>query len=251
MDEPYVIGVRLALEDGVSAGIARIAETMKATQAMLAGVAALPRPGPAAALIGQASQGAKQLPPAPAAEPPPAPQGATERVIETTQSHTREIATAEPQAAQAAQATATEPPGPQPISRVIERIVHPATPAPDAPWSPSPERPDMADPVVLPVLAARHAEAAPLGARPQAAPIEPAAQQALAPQLAAAMPAMAPSAEPAPSSGGEGGAVYLDGALVGRWLSDRLAREASRPGGGATGFDPRMGPSWPGALQGA
>ena len=250
MDEPYVIGIRLALEDGVSAGMARIAETMKATQAMLAGVSALPRSGPAAALIGQATQGAKQLPPAPAADPPPPPPRTTERVIETSQSHTREIATAEPLAAAAPQAPPA-PPGPQPISRLVERIVQRAAPVKDAPWSPAPERPDMADPVVLPVLATRHTEAAPVAARRQAAPIEPAPNQALAPQLAAALPTLAPSAEPAQNGGGEGGAVYLDGALVGRWLSERLAREASRPGGGATGFDPRMGPSWPGALQGA
>ncbi|MCX7382766.1 MAG: hypothetical protein NT133_15420 [Alphaproteobacteria bacterium] len=68
MDEPYVIGVRLALEDGVSAGMARMSETMKATSAMLAGLGPLPHAGgqgPAAALIGQARARGTAPPPRP------------------------------------------------------------------------------------------------------------------------------------------------------------------------------------------
>ena len=42
------------------------------------------------------------------------------------------------------------------------------------------------------------------------------------------------------------GDVFLDGARVGRWIVNMLAREASRPQSGATPFDARMGPSWPG-----
>ncbi len=64
----------------------------------------------------------------------------------------------------------------------------------------------------------------------------------------AATPA-APVAAAAPS-GPVQGDVYLDGARVGRWMSDRLAREADRPQGGVTSFDPRLGPAWPGSLHG-
>ncbi len=52
------------------------------------------------------------------------------------------------------------------------------------------------------------------------------------------------------TSGPTGGDVFLDGVRVGRWLSDTLAREAGGPANGGAGFDPRLGPTWPGALQG-
>lgn len=59
-----------------------------------------------------------------------------------------------------------------------------------------------------------------------------------------------------PSDHGEEGArpqegrLILDGALLGRWVIDHLTREADRPASGGTAFDPRMGRTWPGALQG-
>lgn len=57
-----------------------------------------------------------------------------------------------------------------------------------------------------------------------------------------------PAVAPQPDRGGGGdsgvGPVTLDGRLVGQWLSERMAREASRPGAGATFFDPRQGPAW-------
>ena len=62
---------------------------------------------------------------------------------------------------------------------------------------------------------------------------------------------MASAAPPArQGSGPTGGDVFLDGVRVGRWLSDTLAREVGGPATGGTGFDPRLGPTWPGALQG-
>ena len=83
--------------------------------------------------------------------------------------------------------------------------------------------------------------AAPASASPLAAP-------GTASTAAAAMPA-APMVAAA-SSGPAQGDVYLDGARVGRWMSDRLAREVDRPQAGVTGFDPRLGPAWPGSLHG-
>jgi hypothetical protein len=43
---------------------------------------------------------------------------------------------------------------------------------------------------------------------------------------------------------GGGGTVMLDGRLVGHWLSEQMARQASRPPGGTTFFDPRQTPAW-------
>lgn len=48
------------------------------------------------------------------------------------------------------------------------------------------------------------------------------------------------------ADGPEVGNIYLDGHLVGRWMSDRLTREAERAPVGPTGFDPRASRIWPG-----
>ncbi len=47
------------------------------------------------------------------------------------------------------------------------------------------------------------------------------------------------------------GILILDGAQVGRWIVDHLARQASRPGAGTTGIDPRINAIYPGAFSGA
>jgi hypothetical protein len=39
--------------------------------------------------------------------------------------------------------------------------------------------------------------------------------------------------------------VVLDGAAIGRWMDERLARAATRPAAGVAGFDPRLSPVWP------
>ena len=44
--------------------------------------------------------------------------------------------------------------------------------------------------------------------------------------------------------------TLLDEARLGRWLAEHLAEETRRPARGATGFDPRLSPGWPGTLQG-
>jgi hypothetical protein len=43
------------------------------------------------------------------------------------------------------------------------------------------------------------------------------------------------------------GLMILDGAQLGRWIIDRIARQASRPVAGTTGIDPRISPIFPGA----
>ncbi len=78
------------------------------------------------------------------------------------------------------------------------------------------------------------------------APALPAMSPMLAPQMASSAPQSAGIGESGPSRGD----VYLDGARMGRWIADRMAREAGRPQGGSTGFDARMGPAWNGTMQG-
>lgn len=56
--------------------------------------------------------------------------------------------------------------------------------------------------------------------------------------------AAAPQAQPGDPREGGTGTVMLDGRLVGYWLSEQMAREASRPPGGTTFFDPRQSPAW-------
>ena len=46
------------------------------------------------------------------------------------------------------------------------------------------------------------------------------------------------------------GDVILDGARVGRWMTNNLARQAARPPAGPTGPDPRQTPLWSGQAQG-
>ncbi len=81
----------------------------------------------------------------------------------------------------------------------------------------------------------------------RAAPSSPAA---FAPQAASQFPAAAPPPASAHAAGPSQGDVILDGTRVGRWFSDRLAKEAGRAPAGSTAYDPRMGIAWPGALQG-
>jgi hypothetical protein len=59
--------------------------------------------------------------------------------------------------------------------------------------------------------------------------------------------------ETAPQGGSAspvGGDVYLDGALMGRWLARTLADQAGRPASGGTGFDPLRGVFPTGAMIG-
>ena len=100
---------------------------------------------------------------------------------------------------------------------------------------------------ILPPTPETPAPAGPVSPRPQ--PTEPVAPSAHPPPASAALPLPLPSAAPRPSpqaTGPTSGDVYLDGTRLGRWISDRLARDASRPQAGGVGFDPRMTLAWPG-----
>ncbi len=64
-------------------------------------------------------------------------------------------------------------------------------------------------------------------------------------------PPAAAQTQSKPMTGLSHGEIILDGARLGRWISDRLARAASRPGSGTTAFDPRISALYPGAPNGS
>ncbi len=82
-------------------------------------------------------------------------------------------------------------------------------------------------------------------------PVTPAAPltQLPAVQRGSAFPSAAPPA-PERQPRAAGGDVFLDGARLGSWIGERLAREAGRPQSGPVAFDPRMSPAWPGSAIG-
>jgi hypothetical protein len=126
--------------------------------------------------------------------------------------------------------------GPAPIAplsappRIEQHFVNYAAPATD--FSPAPVAPPSAAPARI-------------------APEPGAPKSPLAPTLGSSpgVPSVEPPPTPQASGGPSQGDVYLDGMRVGRWMSDTLAREATRPPAGSTFFDPRLTPSYSGAQQ--
>jgi hypothetical protein len=269
MDEPYEIGVRLALDDGVSVGMAALRGELASLQRVIgAGLPSLGRPGattpgaaPAARLLRTAQVGAAQAPvvPLPERRPPPALPG-----MPMPTPTTPPPPAAIPVAASSAPVPTTEqPPAPAAPTIALPSPTSPPPPpiAPAAPTSqPAPaasrDTATLLAPVVLPLLhrdtrvapppPAMPTTAAPIAAPQFAAPLP--ASAATTP--AAALPSMAPQRPPPQDSAG-GGDVYLDGQLLGCWMENRLTRAAGRPQGGSAAFDGRMAPAWPGALQGS
>jgi hypothetical protein len=95
--------------------------------------------------------------------------------------------------------------------------------------------------------------AEPVAARYPAAPFFPQAPNVTTPRGVASPSYPGASAAPPPRDSQNGprqGDVYLDGSRLGRWIADRLAGDAGGPQSGITGFDPRLGATWPGASQG-
>lgn len=65
----------------------------------------------------------------------------------------------------------------------------------------------------------------------------------------AVLPPAAPQSSSSPP-GPTGGDVFLDGTRLGHWIATNLSRSAGRPPSGTTGFDPRLGVTWPGTQHG-
>jgi hypothetical protein len=106
----------------------------------------------------------------------------------------------------------------------------------------------MAPLIPQPALARQPDPLLPIAPMPAArgAPAFTAPRLALSETQRPAAPPPQARADPAPIQGD----VYFDGERVGRWLGSHLARRAARPPAGATGFDPRLSPLWPGATIG-
>ena len=77
---------------------------------------------------------------------------------------------------------------------------------------------------------------------PTSEPTRDGGQQALG---GAAAPA--PAATPAITMQGD---IIIDGMRLGRWLTNAMARQASRPPSGPVAPDPRQTPLWSGQAQG-
>ena len=247
--EDYVIGIRLALDNGVSAGLASIRADLTALDQSVAASA----------------EGLKALSQSVSAAPLPSRQPAPHQI--------------------AANAAADQPDGPNSaipptpaaadISRPpVVRIHSPSAPTMNLPKpklpGPAPAKDEKAD-TPLPI--------APVAINAQFPPTPTLRSSsttlslfgATAPQGAlatTAAPISQPDAAPTPnrpasptgtpyapppvqlSSGPIGGDVYLDGERLGHWLASHLAREAIRPSYGGVDFDPNLSIAWPGASQG-
>jgi hypothetical protein len=64
-------------------------------------------------------------------------------------------------------------------------------------------------------------------------------------------PTAGSSRPPATASEQRQGTIFLDGARLGSWIIDHLAKRASRPISGTAGIDPRINATFPGAPTGA
>jgi hypothetical protein len=89
---------------------------------------------------------------------------------------------------------------------------------------------------------------APAAPRQAAAPIAPAQSPPAAPPATTTeTPRQGASDDTQQADRPASAELHLDGAALGRWVTRHLERQVTRPQAGATGFDPRMSPSWAGA----
>lgn len=131
----------------------------------------------------------------------------------------------------------------------------PALPAPPVPgpsvvqvMQAAPMPPVPASPLAIPGGSAPAWPDMPAAPRLAVAPIVSAPPPT--PATAGGMAAPGPQAAPAAATPPQEGRLLLEGFELGRWLTDRLNRDAARPPAGATGFDPRLSPAWPGPAIG-
>ncbi len=317
MEEAYVIGIRLALDNGISAGLAGITTELATLDRAIAGTTESLRLLSMLSPATQAAAGQTPITPQPAPATPAPPSDAPlppshlpqrQALPEITPSRagqgplplspvSRSVKPQLPSESPPSLPVAPSQPLPAsvppliltpqsvaapPATRVGPPILHfqlPSLEQPTLPTSPhilgpSPQpitaaptsaRAPRQDTALLPstaptrnqpISAAHPAAFAPsqpaspanLPAAPSLPPPFAAMPSAIAPQVAPQSPAAphAIASSPAPT----GGDVFLDGARVGHWLAQHLANITNRPPSGATGFDPRLGPVWPGTPQG-
>jgi len=285
MIDAATIGITLALNNGVSDGIAQIRRDLAALDAAVnasaAGLTRLAALAEGAGLALPARAAAALLPPAPR----PTPAAAPAEAMETGAPATGAAPAASPlpapmPTAPASGGAAPIPPAPAPaapIAAIAPRAApgladfaaHGRALAARAEESaPAPAHiavPELADPMPWPTMPARAAPAAP----PAAPPIAPSAAlsaeltypdtpRAAAAPLAPSPQAYAAPAAPTPAHAASGPdpshqapatasvEITLDGAVLSRWMGDALSRQATRPPATAAAFDPRLSPAWTG-----
>jgi hypothetical protein len=141
------------------------------------------------------------------------------------------------------------PPSPMPeVAGYAVAAAAPGRPAPlPAPLPVSVLQGAGAPPAPGPAYAAPGAPASPQEDSPGA---EAMGQMPMAPPTAPPSRPAAPMSVSRPAPGPNEGDVFLDGQLVGRWMSRFLNREAGRASSGPTGFDARRGQLMPGPTVG-
>ena len=299
LGDPYEVGLRVALDDGVAEALPVVARELAwldravaATQGRLSGLAAAPAaagavtgqvPGPVAeAVVPDMDFGAGTG--ADGAEAPSASPGGVAALATAAEGLTRleRVAAAQlPPVDRAASRAVAGPSVPAAAAAsgfgrldwggvdwgrlaAPPAIAVPAAPVPDAVEHGAMEQ-GAASPATGAGVGWPAWSAAPQGdlAVPSAAPVAavmaPAADGGFAGHQAAAMPAQAShddvseagAGEAADSeSGGIGGVLEVDGALLGRFIAEQLGRAADRPPSGMTGFDPLVSPAWMSASVG-
>ncbi len=276
MGDPYEVGLRIALDDGVAAALPTVAREL----AVLDRAVGVVRGG-LAGLAPAAPKGVLGMLPGPVVGASGA--EAAPETIRTGANPAPDLAVSRGQAPRAPMENVLRAAG-----RAAEML--PSFAAPDGPVPPASLPPARVDwqRTDWPALAAVPGVAAPEPPAPASFPLEAVAAPSLpelpsaapeaveapgwagAQRQSAAPPALPPSlllppdfAEPAmperaePEAAAEReeervleGRLEIDGALLGRFVAEHLAREAGRPASGMTGFDPLVSPQWAGALQG-
>lgn len=274
MIDAATIGITLALNNGVSDGIAQIRRELAALDAAVAvssaGLTALATQG--AGLAAPARAVAALLP----AQPRTAPMVAREDAASPSAPEPAVVAIAmaampaaprpqSPEAQPADVPVATPPPnfasfgralsaapgedveGPFLASRRNGPTVAPVEAGPpdgQVPSASMPSAPMPSAPVTDNVL--RQNSADPPASRPASAPMVVTAPIAAASPIDLPGPLTREDATRAERGGNLSGPIeiILDGTVLARWLNHELATEASRPPAGATAFDPRLSPGW-------
>ncbi len=270
MGDPYEVGLRIALDDGVAAALPMVARELAVldravgvAQAGLAGLApaAAALPGPVVGVPGAEAAPETSRTGANPASDLPASRGLAPRTPMEAVLRGAERAAAEMLPAEAPRAAAAQEPVP-PARVAWQRTDWPALAAVPGVAASAPLPAPLAG-LAAPALPELPAAAPEAGAveegwagaqRPSAAP--PALPPALLLPPDFAEPAAPAQAAAGDQEAGQGeervleGRLEIDGALLGRFVAEHLAREAGRPPSGMTGFDPLLSPQWAGALQG-
>ena len=290
MEEPHIIGIRLMLDDGISAGLASIQPDLdRVDHAIIAAGLAVrgsagdvvPVPQPTPRRVRGAVVSPPDLPPSAVivSQRPPPRQPDAQRQAE------RATALATPAQPSALGAT----PGVSPLSpaRTSSTVAGRSLPNQALHRGALGPAADIQRPLVQPAgsphsatiaFALRAHSAVPASAKSATSPTQSTVAQVQRGNVpATSTAAIAPSRQPQqaepepgpplppqsatsgssnsvpgdPASQSQEGSLLLDGAMLGRWVIDHLTREIDRPASAGTSVDPRMGRSWPGSLQGA